>query len=62
MPENAGCLAFIDCDYQINIIEDSLRQSCIFEGLMFEWFKADIMHRVYKRTNTTYGKKKGRAD
>jgi hypothetical protein len=30
MPENAGCLAFIDCDYQINIIEDSLRQSQIF--------------------------------
>jgi len=29
---------------QTNIIDDSVWQSCIFEGLFFEWFKAVIFY------------------
>ena len=48
-------LACINSLNQTNIIDDSVWQSCIFEGLIFEWFTADIMHFGFKGQNAIYG-------
>ncbi len=48
-------LAFINRDYQINNIEDNVRQSQIFWGLIFDWWKADIMHFGFKGRSAICG-------
>jgi hypothetical protein len=44
-----------NCQHQITIIDDSVWQSCIFEGLIFDWFKAVIMHFGFKGRSAMYG-------
>ena len=52
----------MDRHYQTNNIEDKVRQSQIFWGLIFGRVKADIMHFRPKGTHTRCGAKEAKAD